>query len=151
MLKEYLQNCGHSGQLYAQNGPKAQIWLNWWFLWAKIDSLCPNGLQIGLIGTLDTNDGHLKLYKCIFKNGPRMGKKSPKLVIWLGVALISDGHSSANFHPILTNKDTKMIYSLSRIDWWKELSSNSFGLDFRILGLKLIPAGTKTGVKQVKI
>ena len=62
MLKEYLQNCGHSGRLYAQNGLKAQIWLNWWFLWAKMDSLCPNGLQIGLLGTLDRNDVAPKLY-----------------------------------------------------------------------------------------
>ena len=77
-------------------------------------------------------------------------KLSTKLVIWLGVAQISYGHSSANFYPILTNKDTKMIYSLSRIDWRKELSANSFGLDFRILGSEIDPAGTETGGKQVK-
>ena len=79
MLNKYLQNCGHSDQLWAQSGLRAQIWLNWWFLWAKMDGLCPIGLQIGLLGTLDRNDGQTELYDCIFKNGPKMGQKAPKL------------------------------------------------------------------------
>ena len=44
-----------------------------------------------------------------------------------------DGYNSVTLGPIWTNDHTKMIYSSRRIDWCKELSSISLGLDYDIL------------------
>ena len=54
----------------------------------------------------------------------------------MGVAVSSaetlDGPCAPISYPILENKGIKMIYSSSRVDCCKELSYNSFGLDFSI-------------------
>ena len=109
------------------------MWPKWRFLWPKMAILGQMVIKMGLPITLDGNDGQNKLQVCISKNMAKMGQKSSKngLAATFGQSL--DGYNSAIFHPILTNKYTKMIYSSRRIDWWKELSSISFGLDFGIL------------------
>ena len=54
------------------------------------------------------------------------------------------GHNLVIFHPILTFDHTKMISSSRGIEWWKDLSSISFRLDFRILSHFLPPVATWT-------
>ena len=50
--------------------------------------------------------------------------------------------NSVILSPILTNKGTKMFYSSRRIDWWKDLSSNSFSCCFIfILAFLLLKTG----------
>jgi len=58
------------------------------------------------------------------------------------------GHNSVTLHPILTNDPTKMISSSRRVEWWKDLSSISFRLDFGILShfLPLVATWTTLGV-----
>ena len=53
-------------------------------------------------------------------------------------ARTSHGYNLAIFHPILTNKYTKMTNSLRRIEWNKKLSSTSL-LEMLILGPVFAP------------
>ena len=70
-----------------------------------------------------------------------MAKLVSKMALAATLAQSSDGHNLVTLCPIWTNDHTKMIYSSRRIDWCKELSSISIGLDFDIFGHLLPPGG----------
>ena len=116
------------------------------FLWDKIAILCPIGLKIGLPIILTSYDGQTKLKPCNSKNVANMPINWPKISRAATFGQSLGGHNFVIFHPILTIKYTKMISSSRRIEWWKDLSSISFRLDFHIFSHFLPPVATWTKV-----
>ena len=114
------------------------------FLWDKMAILSPIGLKIGFPIILTSYDGHTKLKLCNSKIEANMPINWPIISRAATFRRTLDGHNSAIFYPILTFKYTKMISSARRIDWWKDLSSISFRLDFHILSHFLPPVATWT-------
>ena len=84
---------------------------------------CPHGvLSFSLIRSLDDSKNEKLIYLFHWN-----------LLVSLTFGQSWDGHNLVILHPIWTFDPTKMISSSRRIDWWKDLSSISFRLDFCFL------------------
>ena len=107
-------------------------------------NLSPINFKFGLPITLHSYDGQNKYYVSIFKNVAKIATNWLKMSRAATFGHSLGGHNLVIFHPILTFDHTKMMSSSRGIEWWKDLSSISFRLDFGILSHFLPPVATWT-------
>ena len=102
----------------------------WRFLWAKMAKIAPIDFKMGFPTNLKVNDGQTKFKINISKNVAKQWGFWPKMSPTATLARPSDGRNLVIFHPILTFFFFKLLVFSRRIEWWKELSSISFGFGF---------------------